>query len=86
MYNFLLGGSEIDHPYLVEHPEALASIFVEYTGGRRDLVFGDVVWLSHYRFVDCIKAYLFPESHFEQTKHSASARDQITSALLKTIS
>ncbi|KAJ7876816.1 FAD binding domain-containing protein [Mycena leptocephala] len=52
MYNFLLGGSEIDHPYIVEHPEALASIFVEYTGGRRDLVFGDVVWLSHYRMVD----------------------------------
>ncbi|KAJ6581423.1 FAD binding domain-containing protein [Mycena capillaripes] len=49
MFNFLLSGPNIDHPYIVEHPEALASIFVEYTGGRRDIVFGDVVWLSHYR-------------------------------------
>ncbi|KAJ7180600.1 FAD binding domain-containing protein [Mycena filopes] len=49
MYSFLLSGSEIDHPYIVEHPEALAPIFVEYTGGRKDLVFGDVVWMSHYR-------------------------------------
>ncbi|KAJ7115891.1 FAD binding domain-containing protein [Mycena epipterygia] len=49
MCNFLLSGSDIDHAYIVEHPEALASIFVQYTGGRRDLVFGDVVWLSHYR-------------------------------------
>ncbi|KAJ7252731.1 FAD binding domain-containing protein [Mycena haematopus] len=49
MWSFLLQGQNIDHPYLIEHPEALAPIFVEYTGGRRDLVFGEVVWLSHYR-------------------------------------
>ncbi|KAJ7504459.1 FAD binding domain-containing protein [Mycena galericulata] len=49
MWNFLLSGKDIDHKYIVEHPEALAPIFVQYTGGRRDLVFGDVVWLSHYR-------------------------------------
>lgn len=54
MWNFLLSGPDIDHKHIVAHPEAhdvLASIFVEYTGGRKDLVFGDVVWLSHYRFV-----------------------------------
>ncbi|KAJ7890609.1 hypothetical protein B0H14DRAFT_3105362 [Mycena olivaceomarginata] len=49
MWSFLLQGPNIDHPYIVEHPEALAPIFVEYTGRRRDIVFGDVVWLSHYR-------------------------------------
>ncbi|KAJ6518726.1 FAD binding domain-containing protein [Mycena sanguinolenta] len=49
MWSFLLQGPNIDHAHIIEHPEALAPIFVEYTGGRRDLVFGDVVWLSHYR-------------------------------------
>ncbi|KAJ7720565.1 FAD binding domain-containing protein [Mycena maculata] len=49
MWNFLLSGTDIDHKHIVEHPEELTPIFVEYTGGRRDLVFGDVVWLSHYR-------------------------------------
>ncbi|KAK7030682.1 FAD-binding-3 domain-containing protein [Favolaschia claudopus] len=49
MWGFLLQGPNIDHAHIVKHPEALASIFVEYTGGRRDLVFGDVVWLSTYR-------------------------------------
>ncbi|KAF8216422.1 FAD binding domain-containing protein [Mycena galopus ATCC 62051] len=49
MWSFLLQGENIDHPYIVEHPEALGPIFTKYTGGRRDLVFGDVVWLSHYR-------------------------------------
>lgn len=52
MFSFLLSGSEIDHPHIVEHPEALASIFVEYTGRRKDLVFGEVVWLSQYRSVN----------------------------------
>ncbi|KAJ6591647.1 FAD binding domain-containing protein [Mycena vulgaris] len=49
MCNFLLSGPNIDHAYLAAHPEALAQIFVQYTGGRNDLIFGDVVWLSHYR-------------------------------------
>ncbi|KAJ7672692.1 FAD binding domain-containing protein [Mycena rosella] len=49
MSSFLLSGPGIDHAYIVEHPEALAPIFAQYTGGRKDLVFGDVVWLSHYR-------------------------------------
>ncbi|KAJ7760490.1 FAD binding domain-containing protein [Mycena metata] len=49
MFSFLLSGSHIDHTHIVQHPEALASIFVEYTGGRQDLVFGEVVWLSTYR-------------------------------------
>ncbi|KAJ6493618.1 FAD binding domain-containing protein [Mycena vitilis] len=49
MFNFLLSGPNIDHAHIVAHPETLAQIFVEYTGDRRDLVFGDVVWLSHYR-------------------------------------
>ncbi|KAJ7155478.1 FAD binding domain-containing protein [Mycena crocata] len=49
MCNFLLSGTNIDHAHIIEHPEELRSIFIEYTGGRRDLVFGDVVWLSHYR-------------------------------------
>ncbi|KAJ7152313.1 FAD binding domain-containing protein [Mycena crocata] len=49
MCNFLLSGTNIDHAHIIEHPEELRSIFVEYTGGRSDLVFGDVFWLSHYR-------------------------------------
>lgn len=57
MWSFLLQGPNIDHPYIVEHPEALAPIFVEYTGRRRDIVFGDVVWLSHYRYVACTRKF-----------------------------
>ncbi|KAF7356663.1 FAD-binding-3 domain-containing protein [Mycena venus] len=49
MFTFLLTGPNIDHAHIIEHREALGPIFVEYTGRRRDLVFGDVVWLSHYR-------------------------------------
>ncbi|KAJ6621411.1 hypothetical protein B0H10DRAFT_2163200 [Mycena sp. CBHHK59/15] len=40
----------IDHGYLVAHPDALALMFVESTGGRKDLSFKDVIWLSHYRY------------------------------------
>ncbi|KAJ7077824.1 FAD binding domain-containing protein [Mycena belliarum] len=49
MCSFLLSGPNIDHASMVAHPEALGPLFVQYTGGRKDLVFGDVVWLSHYR-------------------------------------
>ncbi|KAF7309731.1 FAD-binding-3 domain-containing protein [Mycena indigotica] len=49
MFSFLLSGPEIDHSYIVQNPASLGSVFVEYTGRRKDLVFGDVVWLSTYR-------------------------------------
>ncbi|KAJ7449647.1 hypothetical protein FB451DRAFT_751370 [Mycena latifolia] len=49
MCSFLLSGPDIDHASMVANPEALGPLFVQYTGGRKDLVFGDVVWLSHYR-------------------------------------
>nr|GAT46732.1 predicted protein [Mycena chlorophos] len=49
MFSFLLSGPEIDHTTIVQRPELLKPIFVEYTGRRKDIVFGDVVWLSTYR-------------------------------------
>ncbi|KAJ7066712.1 FAD binding domain-containing protein [Mycena amicta] len=49
MFSFLLSGPEIDHSYIVQHPESLGPIFVENTGRRKDIVFGNVVWLSTYR-------------------------------------
>jgi hypothetical protein len=44
MYNFLLSGRDINHAELVAHPEALIPLFVEYTGGRKDIAFKDIVW------------------------------------------
>ncbi|KAF7294512.1 FAD-binding-3 domain-containing protein [Mycena kentingensis (nom. inval.)] len=49
MFAFLLCGPEIDHGQIVQNPESLAQIFVEYTGRRTDIVFGKVVWISTYR-------------------------------------
>ncbi|KAJ7623274.1 FAD binding domain-containing protein [Roridomyces roridus] len=49
MFNFLLSGVDVDHKHIVNHPELLAPLFAQYTGGRKDIFFGDVVWLSHYR-------------------------------------
>jgi hypothetical protein len=48
LFNFLVGGKNINHPMLSNNQDLLRKCFAENTGERPDLKFGNIPWMSHY--------------------------------------
>ena len=53
LFNFVVGGKNINHSLLSNDQDLLRRSFAENTGQRADLKFGDIPWISHYTWV-CI--------------------------------
>ncbi|KAF8638953.1 hypothetical protein AX16_010427 [Volvariella volvacea WC 439] len=48
LFNFMVAGRNINHRQLSSDQNALLRCFIENTGGRPDLSFGPIPWMSHY--------------------------------------
>ncbi|KAJ3514986.1 hypothetical protein NLJ89_g2043 [Agrocybe chaxingu] len=48
LFNFLVGGKNVNHPALTASEDALKGCFVKHTGSRSDIKFGEIPWMSHY--------------------------------------
>ena len=48
VYNFILGGPDIDYNKISTSSEEFAKLFYSLTK-RTDIVFGDIIWVSKYR-------------------------------------
>ena len=48
VYNFILGGLNIDYDKISTSSEEFAKFFYSHTK-RTDVLFGDIIWVSKYR-------------------------------------
>jgi hypothetical protein len=48
VYNFILGGPDIDYDKISTSSEEFAKIFYSLTK-KTDILFGDIIWISKYR-------------------------------------
>ncbi|KDR80539.1 hypothetical protein GALMADRAFT_61028, partial [Galerina marginata CBS 339.88] len=48
LFNFVIGGKNINHPRLSNDEAAIKKCLVDNTGRRTDLKFADIPWMSHY--------------------------------------
>ena len=48
VYNFILGGLNIDYDIISTSSEEFAKFFYSHTK-RTDVLFGDIIWVSKYR-------------------------------------
>jgi hypothetical protein len=48
VYNFILGGPNIDYDNILTSSEEFAKLFYSLTK-RTDIIFGDIIWVSKYR-------------------------------------
>ncbi|KAF9563981.1 pentachlorophenol 4-monooxygenase [Agrocybe pediades] len=48
LFNFVVGGKNVNHAELSKDPDALRRCFMQNTGNRADLKFCNIPWMSHY--------------------------------------
>lgn len=51
LFNFVVAGKNINHAELANNPDQLRKVFMENTGNREDLKFGECPWISYYTSV-----------------------------------
>ena len=57
VYNFILGGPNIDYDKILTSSEEFAKFFYSLTK-RADILFGDIIWASKYRSASFVIFYL----------------------------